>query len=89
MNESNKEEIGFLIELAITGQADEKQFEEIMSRVENEPEVAELYQQALAEHRLLEGQVPAAEKALEQERAQQLAEEQKRIEQENNLDLGM
>ena len=89
MNESNKEEIGFLIELAITGQADDRQFEDVMTRVEAEPEVAELYQQALAEHRLLESQVLVAEKALEQERAQRLAEERLRIEQENNLDLGM
>ncbi len=88
MNESNKEEIGFLIELAITGQADARQFEEVMTRVENEPEVGELYRQALAEHRLFEGQVPVAEKTLEQERVQQQAEQQRR-QQENNLDLGM
>ena len=88
MNESNKEEIGFLIELAITGHADARQFEEVMLRVESEPEVGELYRQALAEHRLFEGQVPVAEKVLEQERAQQQAEELRR-QQENNLDLEM
>ncbi len=97
MNKPEKHEIGFLIELAITGQADRQQFEEVMNRVETEPETAELYRQALAEHQLLEDRIPAAARALEEEQsrnavqlhARQLEEERLRIEQENDMNLGM
>lgn len=95
MNDSNQPEIGFLIELAITGQADEQQFEEVMNRVENEPEVAALYKQALAEHEFLEAQIPAAEQKLtnqqseEQAQAARQEEEERRRQQENDLGLGM
>ena len=95
MSNPEKLEIGFLIELAITGQADPKQFDEVMERVEKEPETAALYQQALAEHRLLEGQLQAVNQklALDQTnaellRAQALAEAL-RLQQENDLTLGM
>jgi len=94
MDNPEELEIGFLIELAITGEADWKQYNEVMDRVENEPEIAELYQQALAEHQLLEAALPAAEQELAQEqvreaeRLRQLAEKQ-RLEQKNDLDLGM
>lgn len=97
MNEPEKLEIGFLIELAITGQADPHQFNEVMNRVETEPETAELYRQALAEHRLLEDQIPAVIQTLEQEQgrnatqlqAKELEEEQRRLQQENDLNLGL
>jgi len=94
MDNPEELEIGFLIELAITGEADQEQFDKVMDRVENEPETAELYQQALAEHQLLEAALPAAEQELAQEqvreaeRQRQLAEQQ-RLKQENDLDLGM
>ncbi len=95
MNEPEQLEIGFLIELAITGQADPQQFDEVMNRVEKEPETAALYQQALAEHRLLEGQLHAVDQtlaqvqAMEAERIRAQALEEQRLQQENNLDLGM
>lgn len=95
MNHSEKLEIGYLIELAITGQADQTQFNEVMDRVEKEPDIAALYQQAVAEHRLLEGQLLAMEQKLSQDqsnaeqiRAQALEEEQ-RLQQENDLGLGL
>ena len=84
MNHSNNEEIRFLIDLTITGEADAKQFEEVMSRVENEPEVAKLYQQALAERQLMEGMVPDATRSIEQER-----ERQQQIQQDDDFGLGM
>ena len=94
MNDSNQPEIGFLIELAITGQADEQQFEEVMNRVENEPEVAALYKQALAEHELLETMIPATEQKLTNQQTEEQAqaarqEEERRRQQENDLGLGM
>lgn len=94
MDNPEELEIGFLIELAINGEADQEQFDEVMDRVENEPEVAELYQQALAEHQLLEAALPAAEQELaqeqvrESERQRQMLEKQ-RLDQKNDLDLGM
>jgi len=94
MDNPEELEIGFLIELAITGEADWEQYNEVMDRVENEPEIAELYQQALAEHQLMEAALPAAEQELAQEqvreaeRLRQLAEKQ-RLEKKNDLDLGM
>ena len=94
MNNPEEFEIGYLIELAITGQADQVQFDEVMDRVENEPAIAELYQQALAQHQLMEASLPAAEQELTQEqvreaeRQRQLAERQ-RLEQKNDLDLEM
>ena len=94
MDNPEELEIGFLIELAITGEADQEQFDKVMDRVENEPETAELYQQALAEHQLMEAALPAAEQELAQEqvreaeRLRQLAEKQ-RLEKKNDLDLGM
>jgi hypothetical protein len=95
MNNPEKLEIGFLIELAITGQADPQQFNEVMDRVEKEAEIAALYQQAVAEHRLLEGQLQAVNQELVQDqinvkllRAQAL-EEELRLQQENDLGLGM
>ena len=97
MNDPKQPEIGFLIELAITGQADKQQFEEVMNRVENEPEIAALYQQSLAEHQLMEGQIPAVAQSLTQDQsgeaaqaqARAIEEEQLRLEQENDLNLGM
>lgn len=96
MNNSDKLEIGFLIELAITGQADPQQFNEVMDRVEKEPEVAALYQQSAAEHRLLEGQLQAVEQKLSEDQAiqaellrAQALEEEQRLQQENDLGLGM
>ena len=96
MNNPEKFEIGFLIELAITGQADPQQFNEVMDRVEKEPETAALYQQALAEHRVLEGQLQAVDQKLAQVQAMeaeriraQALEDEQRLQQENNLDLGM
>lgn len=95
MNNPEKLEIGFLIELVITGEADPKQFDEVMERVEKETEIAALYQQAVAEHRLLEGQLQAVNQKLVQDqtnvellRAQAL-EEELRLQQENDLGLGM
>jgi hypothetical protein len=95
MSNPEKLEIGFLIELVITGQADPKQFDEVMERVEKEAEIAALYKQSLAEHRLLEGQLQAATQKLAQDqtnaellRAQAL-EEELRLQQENDLSLGM
>lgn len=94
MNNPEEFEIGYLIELAITGQADQVQFDEVMDRVENEPAIAELYQQALTQHQLMEASLPAAEQELTQEqvreaeRQRQLAERQ-RLEQKNDLDLEM
>jgi len=94
MNNPEEFEIGYLIELAITGQADQVQFDEVMDRVENEPAIAELYQQALAQHQLMEASLPAAEQNLvqeqvmEAERQRQLAEKQ-RLEQKNDMDLEM
>ena len=81
------QDIGFLIELVITGNADADQFHEVMTRVENDVETAELYQQALAEDQLLEGIIPAAEQKLAQEQAREA--EQRRLEQERDLGLGM
>jgi hypothetical protein len=96
MNHPEKLEIGFLIELAITGQADAKQFDEVMDRVEKEPETAALYQQALAEHRLLQGQLQAVDQKLAQDQANQAErlraqaiEEELRLQLENDLGLGM
>lgn len=96
MNNPEKLEIGFLIELAITGQADAQQFDEVMERVEKEPETVALYQQALAEHRLLERQLQAVEQKLAQDQANeaerlraQALEEAQRLQQENDLNLGM
>lgn len=96
MNNPEKLEIGFLIDLAITGQADPQQFNEVMDRVEKEPETAALYQQALAEHRLLEGQLLAVDQKLSQDQAMeaellraQALEEEQRLQQENDLSLGM
>jgi excinuclease UvrABC helicase subunit UvrB len=94
MNNPEEFEIGYLIELAITGQADQVQFDEVMDRVENEPAIAELYLQALTQHQLMEASLPAAEQELTQEqvreaeRQRQLAERQ-RLEQKNDLDLEM
>ena len=94
MNNPEEFEIGYLIELAITGQADQVQFDEVMDRVENETAIAELYQQALAQHQLMEASLPAAEQNLvqeqvmEAERQRQLAEKQ-RLEQKNDMDLEM
>ena len=94
MNNPEEFEIGYLIELAITGQADQVQFDEVMDRVENETAIAELYQQALAQHQLMEASLPAAEQNLvqeqvmEAERQRQLAERQ-RLEQKNDMDLEM
>ncbi|MCP5537696.1 MAG: hypothetical protein H7A51_15865 [Akkermansiaceae bacterium] len=94
MDNPEELEIGFLIELAITGEADQGQYNEVMDRVENEPEIAELYQQALAEHELLEAALPAAEQELAQEQIREserlrLIAEKQRLEQKNDLDLGM
>ena len=94
MDNPEELEIGFLIELAITGEADWEQYNEVMDRVENEPAIAELYQQALAQHQLMEASLPAAEQNLvqeqvmEAERQRQLAEKQ-RLEQKNDMDLEM
>ena len=95
MNNPEKLEIGFLIELVITGEADPKPFDEVLGRVEKEAEIAALYQQAVAEHRLLEGQLQAVNQKLVQDqtnvellRAQALVEEL-RLQQQNDLGLGM
>ncbi|MCP5537734.1 MAG: hypothetical protein H7A51_16055 [Akkermansiaceae bacterium] len=94
MDNPEELEIGFLIELAITGEADSEQYNEVMDRVENEPEIAELYQQALAEHKLLEAALPTSEQELAQQQVREaerlrLIAEKQRLEQKNDLDLGM
>ena len=97
MDNSNELEIGFLIELAITGEASEQQFEEVMTRIETEPETAELYRQALAERKLMDSQIGDAQEALTRQqqqeaqklREQELAEEQNRLRRENELNQEM
>jgi len=97
MDNSNELEIGFLIELAITGEASEQQFEEVMTRIESEPETAELYRQALAERKLMETQIGDAQESLTRQqqqdaqkiREQELAAEQDRLRRENELNQDM
>lgn len=85
MEDSNKVEIGFLIELVISGEANKTQFEQVMSRVESEPEVASLFRQACGERELMGGEV--AKEALTQVQTQAEEKTREQIERDRSKDL--
>lgn len=84
MDNSNEVEIGFLIELVISGEADEHQFEEVMDRVEKDPEIAALYRQACAERELMGGEI--AREALDRSRTHAREKTSEEIERERRQD---
>ncbi len=66
MDNSKDVEFGFLIELVISGEADEQQCEEVMTQVETDPKIAALYRQACAQRELMGSEI--AQEALDRSR---------------------
>lgn len=85
MDHNQEFEIGFLIELVISGEADEPQFEEVMNRIENDPDVAMLYRQACAERELMGSEIAREAMAYTQSQIQKMEQERIEIERSNDL----
>ena len=86
-------ELDLLIELAVTGQASGVEFDQLMTRVENEPDVSELFRAASSRRALVESLVQGIElrheitNSTEKSEATKEVDSQPSIEKDNDLEL--